>query len=326
MYKKIENSPNGIFGLSGKIFQTVATAGSFKKAAESLNLSISTVSYHIELIESQLGISLFDRSKKPAELSREAHSLLNELNFIYNHFNERARFLKEMTGQHQVLKLGIVESLSTTLAEAISTEFCRNLAGVEIITSSSRDLLMLLEKKKIDFLITFSPAIDTQSLIKTKLFIEPSVLALPPSISKLHKCWTWHNLKFCGKPFIASSKNSANNQITTEFFNSLFLQLPTKYIVNESAMRLSFIGNDLGWSFIRPTILLKHPSLASKISLFPMPEPVLERTVSLVSRAGESEKMHKELATFCTNYFETKLKILLIKLCPWLNEYYKFRK
>lgn len=288
-----------------------------------MNLSVSTVSYHIELIESQLGISLFDRTKKPAELSLEARSLLNELDFLYNHFNEKARFLKEMSGQHEVLRLGTVESLSTTMAEAIATEFCKNLAGVEIITSSSRDLLSQLEKKEIDFLITFSPAIDTQALIKTRLFVEPSVLALPPSIAKTHEHWTWDNLKFCGKPFIASSKNSANNQITTEFFNSLFLQLPTKYVVNESAMRLSFIGDNLGWSFIRPTILVKHPSLGRRVSLHPMPEPVLERTVSLVSRKGDSEKMHKELAAFCIEYFETILKRKLIKLCPWLAEYYK---
>ncbi|MGR3493358.1 MAG: helix-turn-helix domain-containing protein, partial [Shimia sp.] len=48
-----------------EVFESVARIGSLQGAARELNLSVSSVSHHIGRLESELGTTLLDRSKRP---------------------------------------------------------------------------------------------------------------------------------------------------------------------------------------------------------------------------------------------------------------------
>ncbi|MED0674399.1 LysR family transcriptional regulator [Aneurinibacillus thermoaerophilus] len=81
-------------------FKAVIQTGSFTKAAELLNYSQSTVTFHIKAIEEELGTPIFDRIGKRIFLTEAGEKLLPHAIQILNVF----RNVKEATGEHGEIK------------------------------------------------------------------------------------------------------------------------------------------------------------------------------------------------------------------------------
>jgi len=91
-----------------RVFSRVAEAGSFTKAAESLNRAQSAVSYAIGNLEQQLGVSLFDRSGYRPKLTRAGTSLLRDARDVL----ERS---DRLLARAQGLGAGLEEELAIAL-------------------------------------------------------------------------------------------------------------------------------------------------------------------------------------------------------------------
>lgn len=75
----------GLFSMTSdqlRYFITIVNLGSFMETALELNVSQSTVSKQIQVLEQELGVSLFDRSSRKARLTPEGQKLLPEIRFI----------------------------------------------------------------------------------------------------------------------------------------------------------------------------------------------------------------------------------------------------
>lgn len=86
-----------------RYFITVITAGSYMEAALELNISQSTVSKQIQALERELGVSLFDRSSRKAQLTAEGQKLLPEARTLLkkiDHFFYSAAALQPGTAKH----------------------------------------------------------------------------------------------------------------------------------------------------------------------------------------------------------------------------------
>ena len=88
-------------------FRVIAGAGSMTDAAKILGVDQSAMSRHIASLESQLGISLFDRSKRRLRLTAEGKLLLAEADSAaeaLNRFVRKANQIRRVSDGHlQVL-------------------------------------------------------------------------------------------------------------------------------------------------------------------------------------------------------------------------------
>ncbi len=80
-----------------KAFHKVALTGSFTKAAGQLHLTQPAVSQKIQALENDLGITLFDRSGKTVQLTREGDILLSYTDRLFDLFEEIGSLFSDMT-------------------------------------------------------------------------------------------------------------------------------------------------------------------------------------------------------------------------------------
>ena len=307
-----------------RIFFETVLVGSVSAAAMKLGIGQSTVTYHIQSLEKELGVELLDRTTRPARPTAAGRELVKQLEFIYQHLRQSVVRLKNENGQLSNFRLGIVESLSVGLGPALVEHFVKTSHRIQMTAAASTEFLLnMMTDDKLDFVIGCSPRIDTRLFKKTVLYHEPSVLAMPKSFAHSQTEWAWNRLRFCGLPFISSNLGTGNNEITQSLFTSLFLTLPDKVEVNESGLRLALICRGVGWSLIRPVVIEKHPTLMRDIALFPMPEPILERTIYLACRKGEFRELQGEIAEFSRRYFSEVTKKKALQVAPWLADYFK---
>ena len=96
-----------------RVFYTVAKCGSLTKAAEELYISQPAVSQSVKQLESQLGISLFNRTHRGMELSAQGGKLIfpeveRALGLLYEAENRIAEMKASATG---VIRIGASETI-----------------------------------------------------------------------------------------------------------------------------------------------------------------------------------------------------------------------
>ncbi len=87
--------------------------GSFKRASSHLDISQPGLSLQIQKLEEDLGITLFDRSTSPIELTSEGEVFLSRAEEIVAGFDVLRGFTNELkSGFNDTLKLGIIPTLA----------------------------------------------------------------------------------------------------------------------------------------------------------------------------------------------------------------------
>ena len=88
-------------------FIRVAEAGSFNKAAESLYITSTALIKQINLLESELGLRLFNRSHRGLTLTKAGESLYKDAKYIIEYSRESVERAKAaMLEESQIIRIG----------------------------------------------------------------------------------------------------------------------------------------------------------------------------------------------------------------------------
>jgi len=90
------------------LVRLLAELGSMRKAAESLNMSQPAASAMLKEIESQLGMTLFARSRTGVTPTEAARALLPRIRIILNEVDGLAEDLRDPLGHRPAVRLGTV--------------------------------------------------------------------------------------------------------------------------------------------------------------------------------------------------------------------------
>ena len=72
-------------------FKVIAETGSFVQAAERLQYAQSTLTLHIQQLEAELGVELFDRQRRKIQLTAAGHTLLIHTQHVLNKSSKCSR-------------------------------------------------------------------------------------------------------------------------------------------------------------------------------------------------------------------------------------------
>src|SRR4051812_5285764 len=116
-----------------RAFAAVSDAGGFARAAARLHLSQPALSRQILALEGDLGVALFDRVGRPAQLTSEGEDLLRRSRRLLAEaeaLGERARVLKG--GQTGILRVGATPQVIENLLAGFLARYRRGHPGVEV--------------------------------------------------------------------------------------------------------------------------------------------------------------------------------------------------
>ena len=152
----------------------VDTYKSFAEAAGHCFVSQPALSMQIKKIEEELGVLIFDRSKKPvlttdigAALIAQARETLRQASKIKEIVSDQK---DEMSGE---LRIGIIPTLSPYLLPLFITKFLKKYPSVNLVIEEllSNDIIYKLNNDLIDLGILVTP-IEQSTLVEIPLFYE----------------------------------------------------------------------------------------------------------------------------------------------------------
>ena len=165
-----------------RYFVTVAELGHFGRAAERLHIVQPAVSKQIARLERELGLTLFDRSRRQARLSPDGEAFLPHARRALRGVDRAEVAAADLAaGQAGILRIGTSEGLGTAL-EDILTAFRTAHPGVSLQLRTLRSTpakLAAVAAGDLDAAFV-SAAPDTPGVAVHHLWDEPLLLAVAP--------------------------------------------------------------------------------------------------------------------------------------------------
>lgn len=162
-------------------FQTIVKEGSFVQAADRLGYVQSTITLHIQQLETELGVKLFARQGKKARLTEAGRALEEQA----DHLLQRANALQQsmldiVAGDAAHCRIGAIEPTASLRLPALLVQFCqqRPKAHLTLEVAGTTTISQYIVSSKIDVGIC-SPPPANLGLIFEPLFVEKMALLLP---------------------------------------------------------------------------------------------------------------------------------------------------
>ena len=165
----------------------VAEHQNFTKAAEKCFVTQPTLSMQIQKLEDQLDVQIFDRSKKPIELTEigkkivsQAKNIVNEADRIQDIVDQQKGFIG---GE---FKLGIIPTIMPTLLPMFLKTFIKRYPKVKLKIEelTTEDIIQRMMDGHLDAAIAATP-LENENIKEWPLYYEPFVAYVPES-HRLH--------------------------------------------------------------------------------------------------------------------------------------------
>jgi DNA-binding transcriptional LysR family regulator len=260
----------------------VAKTLSFTKAAAACNISQPALTKGVQVLEAELGSSLFHREGKTVMLSAFGRSMVPHLERILS----EAELAKSLAANFRLLnqvpvRLGVMSTIGHIRFSRFLTRFQRDFAGVEVAVSEApiAELKRQLEAGELDLAVLNPKDGLGDGFHAHELYTERYVVILPPGHS-LGQANSVTLADLAGEDYV--------DRLSCEFREAVMsicadrrIELYARFRSEREDWVQAMVLAGLGFAFL-PEYSLTVPELLQR----PLEDPRVARSVSLISVPG----------------------------------------
>ena len=260
----------------------VAEHGNFTTASDKCFVTQPTLSMQVQKLEEELGVTIFNRSTKPLQVTEIGDKILSQARKIIEESTRMNDVISEEKGIiGGTLKVGIIPTVSSTLLPLFLNIFTKkhNNVDLKIEEFNTETITQKLEDNSIDCAIAATP-LNSLKIIERPLYYEPFVAYVPR-----HHSLSNHDLLDVddlsnGDLLILKDGHCFRNQIlnicTLEDLNK---QYELKSGSFETLINLSNSGP---WMTIIPSLHSNNLSDKNLENIIPFRDPAPAREISMI--------------------------------------------
>lgn len=279
-----------------EIFQLAAKSGSVQKVASDTGLSISTVSHHLRSLESSLGVSLLDHTRRPMVLTPAGAIFLR---YVEDGLRMIRRGETELTSgnleEARDLRLGIVDDFDSEVAPELAQFLAKAMPRCTFKhhTRPSHEIISLLVEQKLDVGVATRPVNDVSGLLEVPLLRDPFVLAVPAAsdISGEDLLAARADL-----PLLRYSRNQIIGNLIEAHLRRIRVSLPNRFELESNQSIFGMVAEGSGWAITTPGSYVRAKRFHNRVRLRPFPGKGFARTVSLFSTEVYPQAMSDMIA------------------------------
>ena len=159
----------------------VAEHKNFTLAAEKCFVTQPTLSMQIQKVEEELKIQIFDRTKKPIQLTDIGQKIVNQAKNIVNEADRMKDIVEQQKGFiGGEFRLGIIPTIMPTLLPMFLNTFIKKFPKVKLVIEelNTDEIIVKLKNGNLDAAIAATP-LNEEKLKEIVLYYEPFVAYIP---------------------------------------------------------------------------------------------------------------------------------------------------
>ncbi len=285
-------------------FCTVADCGSFKEAANALNITPSALSRRLVKLEDALGARLLDRTTRRVSVSTVGEEFLPEARRIIGAFQKSIEEMRDLISVRAgAVSIATNMTISDTILPRIVRQFRRQNPRVRISVteSSSPQALERVLNHECEFAVAqfgaghpdlaFEPLLDDYFVL----------VCHPDHPLAARKRITWADLD--RHNFIRLRASSGTSGILERTLGAKTRHLSGDITIGHFSALLGLVGENLGVSVIPSLVVLKCAELG--LATRPIKAPVVSRKLGIVTKRGKSlSPASQALAVVCRSLIQ----------------------
>jgi len=274
----------------------IEETGSFRLASEACHVSQSGLSMQIQKLEDLLGLTLFDRSKKPVLVTPAGGPALQQMRAVLRETERLGQIAMEEDEPAGRFRLGVIPTLSSTVMPLFLGTFSRAHPKVELVVEElkTQEIIARLRADTLDAGLAATP-LGVPGLTETPLAKEAMYAYLPPGDALAKKrevsqaelkgrtlwvmpeghCFRSQVLSYCGR-------GSAEGPLSIQFESGSF----------QTLVRL--VDEGLGATILPELALRDLPDARKKAQVRPLVAPVPVREIGLVTSRADLRRQVTE--------------------------------
>lgn len=236
-----------------KIFYEVALSESISNAAKKLYITQSAVSKAIKKLEEELNTELFYRNSKGVKLTEKGEELIFYVEEAFNNLITAERtMIESKTLNKGKISIGVPSQIGSFYIFEDIANFHNKYPNIEItiISKTTTQLLKLLERHEIDFIIDTSPInvkMDSM-IIKPLLEVKNCFVVKNDTSISVDKIKSIKDLS--DYPLVLPIKGTNNRKQLDKIFEKNNVELNNVINIHTSEMIVGSIKKDLGIGYI----------------------------------------------------------------------------
>ena len=164
-----------------KYVLAVAEYKNFTVAADKCHVTQPTLSMQIQKIEEELAVQIFDRSKKPIQITDIGQKIINQAKSIVVEADRIQDIVEQQKGFiGGEFRLGIIPTIMPTLLPMFLNNFIKKYPKVKLIIEelNTDEIILRLNNGKLDAAIASTP-LNEEKIKEIVLYFEPFVAYIP---------------------------------------------------------------------------------------------------------------------------------------------------
>lgn len=230
-----------------RAFLAVYRSGTVVAAAEQVHLSASAVSVQLKNMEEELGVALFDRTRRSLRLTPAGQRLVPLAEQLLGTY-QQMKTLGDNSQLAGTLSLGVINSALTGVLPALLSRITlahRDL-NIRIVAGISSDLMAQVEGGTLDAaIVTQPPHYASPELDFHPLYTEPFALILPPALR-----YTSLAAILGSHPYIAFDRSTWAGGLIEDYLGSHGLRVRPAMELNSLDAVTAVVNEGLGVSIV----------------------------------------------------------------------------
>ncbi|NEP00337.1 MAG: LysR family transcriptional regulator [Symploca sp. SIO2E9] len=285
-----------------KYFIAVAETGSFTKASVCLFISQPSLSVGIQKLEEELGVRLFERTKKQIYLTSAGKYFQNKAREILNNFEVAKNELRYKNCHQKILKIGCLHTLSIASMTRLISNFVKVYSDIVIeqLSGNVVELEKLLDRGDIDLAISVlgdgTYLNDSQILFQQDYAV--AVAKNHPLAEKQSLCFS----ELDELPYIERLRCEVKDHLQ-ELFTARGIYPRICYRTTQDELCKALVSTGTGVA-----VMPAQSSIPGVVHL-PFSDLNLIRQVGFVCRPKNNSKVVSLFQEFASSYFEQGLSL-----------------
>jgi DNA-binding transcriptional LysR family regulator len=301
-----------------KVFLRVGTTGNMTAAAQALGMTQSGVSQVIQQLESELGVILLDRTRRPLRLTAAGSILARRAERLVEEADHLPAAVREASLVPEI-RVGLVDSFAGTVGPHLIRPFMERVSTITIWAGLTPPLSQALLNRQVDVIVASEAMDDVDSVRRDFLLRESFVLAIPKSARLGRGELTLETLAD-RLPLIRYSARSAIGIQIDRHLRRLGIAAPRRVELDSSDTLFAMVAAGVGWAITTPLCILHGRPDAAAVRIERLPGPGFTRNLTMIAREGEYQQLIDRLATTARTALRESCVPAMRNLIPWLGD------
>lgn len=233
-------------------FHTIVEVGSFNKAAEKLCYTQSTITFHMNQLEKELGVQLFEKAGRHMVLTKAGQELIPYVENVLQSVNNMRSFRSVIEECQGDIRIAAPESILCFHLPEILNEFCKQAPRVHIYLHSmtSTAVYRAIKENSVDIGIFYDTNVDDDNVKIVPYKDFEFVMFASPKVKRMYSDFITPNQDFSSLARICQPAVGRVRRRFDEYIKSKNFKMGPTIEIRGTQTIKNLVKNDLGICFL----------------------------------------------------------------------------